>query len=55
MGLLDQDRWEKELSAFAGLLGSPGVAQWWKASHPKNSPEFVALVEEILGEERGAE
>ena len=51
MGLLDQDRWERELSSFAGLLASPGVAQWWAARQPKNSPEFVALVEEILSEE----
>jgi hypothetical protein len=53
MGLLDQDRWEKELSSFAGLLRNPGVAQWWKAFHPKDSPEFVALVEAILAEEAG--
>jgi hypothetical protein len=28
----------------------PGVVQWWKATPSTLSPDFVALVEEILGE-----
>jgi hypothetical protein len=34
---------------------SPGVSEWWRSTvHRRSgfSPEFVALVEEILGEER---
>jgi hypothetical protein len=27
-----------------------GVAQWWVATQPVFSPEFAALVEEILGD-----
>jgi hypothetical protein len=31
----------------------PGARQWWSsAEFQLGSPEFVALVEEILGEER---
>jgi hypothetical protein len=29
----------------------PGVVQWWKATPSTLSPHFIALVEEILGEE----
>jgi hypothetical protein len=33
-------------------LLNPGVGQWWNAEGYRSfSPEFVALVEEILGEE----
>jgi hypothetical protein len=52
VGLLDRDRWEIQRSHIAGLLESTGVAQWWRTREMDLGPEFVALVEEILGEER---
>jgi len=50
-GMLDEDRWQKHYADVRGFFQSPGVAQWWRAAPPNVSPEFIALVEEILGEE----
>ena len=39
---------------IVGLFGNPSLVHWWKTAATANvSPEFAALVEEILGE--GAE
>ena len=55
IGMLDEDRWRLHRFTLHGFLGMPGFARWWKASPGGLSnmlnPEFVALVEEILGEE----
>jgi hypothetical protein len=53
VGLLDEDRWQMHLSGLKVMLQSPGFAQWWRTNAMTASfaPEFVALVEEILGEE----
>jgi hypothetical protein len=55
IGMLDEDRWRLYHAALRGNLGYPGFAHWWTETPPgvRNmlSPEFVALVEEILGEE----
>jgi len=53
IGMLDEDRWQIHRSAVELSFRSPGFAQWWRSnpSIPDSSPEFVALVEEILGEE----
>ncbi len=51
VGMLDEDRWQKHYADVRGLFQNPGVAQWCRAAPPNVSPEFVALVEEILGEE----
>jgi hypothetical protein len=52
VGLLDEERWQIQLSALSQTCFNPGVAQWWRSEHYRSfSPEFVALVEEILGEE----
>jgi hypothetical protein len=52
VGLLDEDRWQYQLLSLSTTLRFPGVAQWWNAEGYRNfSPELVALVEEILGEE----
>jgi hypothetical protein len=52
-GMLDEGRWEvprHDLKAF--LSGSPGIVQWLGGTPPGMlSSEFVALVEEMLGEE----
>jgi hypothetical protein len=51
-GLLDEDRWLIHSAGLRGVLRFPGVGQWWKlAIPPPLSPDFIALVEEILGEE----
>ncbi len=51
-GMLDQGRWQLPRRDIASFLANPGVAQWWRSEFDANlSPEFVALVEEILGEE----
>jgi hypothetical protein len=51
MGLLDEERWQTQRAAVVSFLASPGIAQLWRASQLNVSLEFVALVEEILGEE----
>ena len=51
VGLLEEDRWLLRLSTLRQLLQYPGVVQWWQAWQPPLGPEFVALVDEILGEE----
>jgi len=53
VGMLDDDRWELQRRNVEGMFGNPGVVQWWKTGQPPLSPEFIALVEEILGEEPG--
>jgi hypothetical protein len=57
VGMLDEERWQKHYGDLRSLFrSSPGVREWWKAStmRPTMSLEFVALVEEILGEEAEA-
>ncbi len=54
MEMLDDERWEMHRADIGGLFGIPGVAQWWRSARQRRSsfsPAFVALVEEILGEE----
>ncbi len=51
VGMLDEERWQKHYADVRGFFGWPGVAQWWRAAPPNVSPEFVALVEQILGAE----
>ena len=53
VGLLDEERWQTQRSGVATFFASPGVVQWWRTgtAMPTVSPEFVALVSEILGEE----
>ncbi len=56
VGMLDGDRWEMQLAVIGGLFRNPSFVQWWKTATPQQqgvSPEFAALVEEILGEESG--
>ncbi|MDH3729285.1 MAG: hypothetical protein OER77_17275, partial [Myxococcales bacterium] len=50
-GMLEADRWEVRRASLVQILANPGLVQWWRAMPPALSPEFVALVEEILGEE----
>jgi hypothetical protein len=52
IGMLDEERWQKHRAAVKLFYESPGAVQWWEG-HPKElfSSEFVALVEEIVGEE----
>jgi len=51
MGMLDEDRWQKHYADVREIFQLPGVTQWWRAAPPNVAPEFVALVEEILGRE----
>ena len=53
VGLLDEERWQTQRSGVATFFASPGVVQWWRTgtAMPTVSPEFAALVSEILGEE----
>ena len=55
MGFLDEDRWGLHHHRLRELMSPPGIDEWWRTSAFRNgpSPEFVALVEEILGEEAG--
>jgi hypothetical protein len=54
-GLLDEDRWQISARTLVSFLQNPGVAHWWRSTPSTLSPEFIALVEEILGEEAGGE
>jgi hypothetical protein len=55
--MLDEDRWRVYNRALHAFFAMPGFCQWWDAQPPGGanmmSPEFNALVEEILGEESG--
>jgi hypothetical protein len=52
MKMLDEDRWRLHLSSLRGFLGMPGFSECWRATQGIDmSPDFVALVEEILAEE----
>ena len=59
MGMLDDDRWRMHRADLGTLLHTPGVTEWWRGgltigtstARSRFSPEFVALVEEILSEE----
>ncbi len=51
MGMMDEARWQTPLRDLQSLCKRPGAAQWWRATPSALSPEFVALVSEILGEE----
>jgi hypothetical protein len=60
IGLLDENRWRLYHAQLISVLspdraGGPGIADYWRAYPLTTSPEFVALVEEILGEEGGDE
>jgi hypothetical protein len=51
-GMLDSDRWEIQHSDLQRTFALyPGLSQYWKTHRVGAGPEFVALVEEILGEE----
>ncbi|MBW2423672.1 MAG: hypothetical protein JRG86_05455 [Deltaproteobacteria bacterium] len=61
-GMFDEDRWKMYLADLRQILSGRGAgthvalgggaAQWWRWISKENlSPDFVALVEEILGEE----
>jgi hypothetical protein len=53
-GILEAARWRVQRGNLTNLLSAPGTRQWWSESPIKKDflgPEFVALVEEILGEE----
>ena len=52
VGMLDGDRWEMQRAIILDFFRNPSFVQWWKTAALENlSPEFVALVEDILGEE----
>jgi len=59
---LDEDRWAMHRGDIVRFFARPGVIQWWLGNpdpgskyagggRDEFSPEFVALVEEILGEQ----
>ena len=53
-GILEEARWRVQRDNLTNLLSTPGARQWWSQDQSKSigvGPEFVALVEEILGEE----
>jgi hypothetical protein len=55
-GMLSPDRWQVMLGSLRFTFSSPGARASWE-EFPKGSvsPDFVALVEEILGEETGGD
>ena len=66
--MLEEHRWEVHRGDIAMMFTTPGVVTWWRTTSPgvsgnassrmrsaPHSPEFVALVEEILAEESDRE
>ena len=51
LGMFDEDRWQLSLGELRMFLQSPAFVELWNAKEYVLSTEFVALVEEILGEE----
>jgi hypothetical protein len=49
--MLDEEPWQKLGDDLRGWFEMSGIIQWWSTVRPNLSPEFVALVEEILAEE----
>jgi hypothetical protein len=49
-GMLDEERWHLAQTEMKWMLELPFFPEWWDATRHQLSPEFVALVEEILGE-----
>jgi hypothetical protein len=46
LGLLDRELWEAEMNRVAGILGAPGVRQWWDAGgRTQLTPRFAELLE----------
>ena len=51
-GMLSPDRWRIMVANVRWTFRNPGVRTWWEVYDKDTaSPEFVALVSEILGEE----
>ena len=45
-GVLDKELWEAEMNRAAGILGAPGVRQWWDAGgRTQLTPRFVDFLE----------
>ncbi len=45
-GSLDENLWRAEMSRTAGLLGMPGVRQWWDGGGKTQlTPEFAKFIE----------
>ena len=45
-GSLDRELWEAEMNRTAGILGAPGVRQWWDAGgRTQLTPRFAKLLE----------
>jgi hypothetical protein len=51
LGMFDEDRWQLSLGELRLFLQSPAFVEVWNEKGYVLSPEFVALVEEILAEE----
>jgi hypothetical protein len=49
--MFDESRWQMSMAELKWNLQQPGVLAIWDAIQTTLSAEFVALVEEILGEE----
>jgi hypothetical protein len=50
-GMLDEGRWQLLQADLGQWVTNPGFAQWWGVRTTNLSPEFVALMDEILAEE----
>ncbi len=53
-GMLDDESWKMLLRILQAYSQNPEFVKWWRGTPQLYmSPEFVALVDEILGEETG--
>jgi hypothetical protein len=55
LGMFDEDRWQMSIAELKYFIQLPGVVATWDTMQATLSRNFVALVEEILGEEAGGE
>ncbi len=51
LGMFDEERWQTMLMELRWSLQQSGFVVLWDRMKTTLNPEFVALVEEILGEE----
>jgi hypothetical protein len=49
-GMLDEGRWKLCRRDVGAWIANPGFIQWWRDNNGIFSPEFIALVEEVLAE-----
>jgi hypothetical protein len=48
IGVAERELWEAETKSLQVLLAWPGIQHWWRVFPPNFTPEFRAMVEQML-------